>query len=153
MSSPLPERDQSDRPEHSDNATHRGVVVSIAAGQAVIQVAVQGCASCGQKKSCGVGKLASGGKTTRVKLPARAGLQVGDTVTLSVPQAAINRAALLGYLLPATLLVIGSIVGNTVLDGDFGAALGAAVGMALGLLVVRVLPRLFPAANAPLSLD
>jgi sigma-E factor negative regulatory protein RseC len=144
MTSPLPA---------SDQTTHRGIVLSIAAGQAEIGVAVQGCSSCGQKKSCGIGKLAGGGKTTRVTLPTRAGLQVGDTVTLSVPQSAINRAALLGYLLPATLLVIGSIVGNTVLDSDFGAALGAAVGIAVGLLVVRVLPRLFPAANAPLSID
>lgn len=137
----------------SDPTTHRGVVLSIAGGQAVIGVAVQGCASCGQKKNCGVGKLSGGEKTTWVTLPTRTGLQVGDVVTLSVPQSVINRAALLGYLLPATLLVIGSVIGQSTLGSDLGAALGAAAGIALGLLLLRVLPRFVEGANAPLSID
>ncbi|HET6719936.1 MAG TPA: SoxR reducing system RseC family protein [Rhodocyclaceae bacterium] len=141
----------------SDPTRHRGTVLSIAAGQAVIEVAVQGCSSCGQKKSCGVGQLSGGGKTARVSLPARAGLAVGDVVSLSVPQSALNRAALLGYLLPATLLVIGSVLGHGALDSDLGAALGAAAGIAIGLLLVRFLPRLLPrffgAASAPLTIE
>lgn len=144
MSSPLPA---------SDPTRHQGTVLSIAAGQAVIGVAVQGCSSCGQKKSCGVGKLAGAGKTTRVTLPAPTSLQVGDIVTLSVPQSAINRAALLGYLLPATLLVIGSVIGQTILGSDLGAALGAAAGIAFGLLLVRLLPRFIEGANAPMSIN
>lgn len=137
----------------NDSLTHSGVVQAIEAGEALIAVAVQGCASCGQKKSCGVGKLAGGGKTTLVRLPARDSLQVGDVVTLSVAQQAINRAALLGYLLPACLLVIGSVIGNTVLDGNLGAALGAVAGVAGGLLAVRLIPRFIRGANAPLSID
>lgn len=137
----------------ADPTRHQGTVLSIAAGQVVISVAVQGCASCGQKKSCGGGKLSGGEKTTRVTLPALDGLKVGDVVTLSVPQSAINRAALLGYLLPATLLVIGSVIGQTILGSDLGAALGAAAGIAFGLLLVRLLPRFIEGANAPMSIN
>lgn len=137
----------------ADPTSHQGTVLSIAAGQAVIGVAVQGCSSCGQKKSCGIGKLAGAGKTTQVTLPAPDGLSVGDIVTLSVPQSAINRAALLGYLLPATSLVIGSVIGQTALGSDLGAALGAAGGIAAGLLLVRLLPRFIDGTNAPLSIE
>lgn len=137
----------------ANRTTHPGIVQSIEAGQARIAVAVQGCASCGQQKSCGVGKLAGGGKTTLVTLPAPAGLQAGDVVTLSVAAEAVNRAALLGYLLPAALLVIGCVLGNTAGAGDLGAAAGAAAGLALGLGLVRLLPRVFKNAGAPLSID
>ena len=122
-------------------------------GEAVIAVAVQGCSSCGQKKSCGVGKLAAGGKISLIRLPAEPGLQAGDPVTLSVDQGDINRAALLGYLLPAVLMVVGAVAGESISGRDAGAALGAFAGLLVGVLLSRIMPHLFRHANAPLSID
>ena len=132
--------------------THAGIVQSIGAGEAVIAVAVQGCASCGQKRSCGVGKLSGSGTVSLIRLPASASMQVGDSVTLTVDQDAIHRAALLGYLLPAVLLVIGTVAGQSAFGSDIGAALGALVGVATGLLLTRLIASRFPATRAPLSL-
>ena len=135
---------------------HTGIVQSITAGEALIAVAVQGCASCGQKKSCGVGKLTGNEKVSLIRLPATTGMQVGDSVSLSVEQDAIHRAALVGYLLPTLLLVIGTVVGQSAwasnLSSDTGAALGAVAGITLGLLLSRLISGRFPGARAPLSL-
>lgn len=139
-------------PAPNPAAAARGVVQSIAAGQAVIAVSVQGCAACGEKKNCGIGRLAGGGKTTLVQLPAPDGLRVGATVNLAVPAGTIERAALLGYLLPASLLAAGCVAGEAGLGGDLGAALGALGGVILGLLAAGLLPRYFRAAAAPLRI-
>ena len=137
----------------SDSVTHAGVVQSIAAGEALVAVAVQGCASCGQRKACGVGKLAGGGKTTLVHVVACDGLRAGDTVTLCAEQGAINRAALLGYLLPALLIAIGAVVGDRLVHSDAAAALGAGFGLVLGLALTRVIAQRFRGVAAPLSLQ
>jgi len=137
----------------SDSITHAGIVQSIVDGEALVAVPVQGCASCGQRKACGVGKLAGGGKTTLVHVAAYDGLQAGDTVTLSAEQGAINRAALLGYLLPALLIAIGAVLGDGLADSDGAAALGACLGLVFGLMLTRAIPRHFRGAAAPLSLQ
>lgn len=140
-------------PAPAETSRHAGIVQAVRDGQAVIAVAVQGCASCGQKRSCGVGKMAGGGKTTLVRLPASAGMRPGDVVSLSLAADAVNRAALLGYLLPAVVMVVGTVVGNTTPGGDLGAAGGALAGLALGLLAVRLIQRFFSGANAMLTID
>lgn len=132
--------------------THRGVVQSIDGDQAIVAVAVQGCASCGQKKSCGVGQLAGSGKTSLLTLPSAPGLKPGDLVTLSIGQQAVNHAALLGYLLPAVLVVIGSVAGDAIGGSDLAAAAGALIGLTVGLTISRIIPALFRSAAAPLSL-
>lgn len=137
----------------SDSISHAGVVQSIVDGEALVAVAVQGCASCGQRKACGVGKLAGGGKTTLVRVAAYDGLQAGDAVTLSAEPGAINRAALLGYLLPALLIAIGAVVGERVWNSDGAAVLGACLGLVLGLSLTRAIPFLFRGAVAPLALQ
>ena len=136
-----------------DSLAHEGRVRSIADGEALVAVPVQGCGSCGQRKGCGVGKLTSTSKTTLVRIAACDGLQAGDTVTLSAEQGAINRAALLAYLSPALLMVIGAVVGDRVGNNDGAAALGACLGLALGLVLTHVIPRYFRGATAPLALQ
>ena len=130
--------------------THTGIVESINGELAVVAVAVQGCASCGERKSCGVGKISGKVKTSRVTLPAPAGLQVGQAVTLSASQAAINRHAVLAYLIPASLLLMGTIAGDQVWLNDTGAAVGGLAGLLGGLFLIRVIPR---RAIAVLTID
>ncbi|NMG73349.1 SoxR reducing system RseC family protein [Aromatoleum diolicum] len=137
----------------SDSVTHAAIVRSIADGEALVAVPVQGCASCGHRKACGVGKLAGGGRTTLLRVAACDGLKAGDSVTLSAEQGAINRAALLGYLLPALLIAIGAVVGDRVGRSDVAAALGACLGLVFALILTRAIPFFFSAAAAPLSLQ
>jgi sigma-E factor negative regulatory protein RseC len=136
--------------------SHAGEVRHIANGQALIAVASSGCSSCGHAGGCGIGKLAGNRRENLIALPSLPGLAAGDAVQLELDEAHVTRAALLGYLLPALLMVIGAMlgeivgekvgVGGTALDIDAMAALGAVVGIASGLFLGRwgrpLLPRL-----------
>lgn len=114
----------------------QGVVRAIDHGRALVAVAVRsGCASCGQ--SCGIGRLAGGGKTALLHLSAPPGLKAGDRVTLDTDAATMSRAALIGYLLPAFTLIVGAGLGETFAGGDLGAAFGALSGLAGGLALAR----------------
>ncbi len=122
-----------------------GQIRRIEAGQAVIAVATSGCSSCGHAGGCGIGKLAGSRREALISLPAQPGLAAGDAVTLELDEARLTQAALRGYLLPTSLLVMGAWLGEKV-GADETAALGALVGLALGLLLVRrarpLMPRL-----------
>lgn len=118
-----------------------GIVRSVVAGQARIEVGIAGCAGCGRKTACGVGRLAGDRRPLQLVLPAPAGLAAGDVVTLNLAPAALLRAAALGYLLPAALTVAGGVLGNALASpsgyGDPGAALGLLLGLGLGLAASR----------------
>lgn len=133
---------------------HEGVVRSVEGREVLVAVPVQGCSSCGERSRCGVGKLAGGGKVSLVSVPVAEsrGLAPGDAVTLAADPDAINRAALLGYLLPALLIVAGAIGGDLLAHTDLAAVLGAFGGLVLGVLVTRLLPRVLRAAAVPLVL-
>lgn len=133
---------------------HEGVVRSVEGREVLVAVPVQGCSSCGERSRCGVGKLAGGGKVSLVTVPVAVsgGLAPGDAVTLAADPDAINRAALLGYLLPALLIVAGAVGGDRIAHTDLAAVLGAFGGLVLGVLVTRVLPRVLRAAAVPLVL-
>jgi sigma-E factor negative regulatory protein RseC len=125
----------------------RGQVRAIADGQARVAVANAGCASCGHASGCGIGKLgaqsANGHKESLVDVPS-AGLRVGQWVTLTLDQGQLTRAALLGYLLPAILLLTGAVIGEVVGAGEPAAALGALLGLCCGLLLTRLRAPLIP---------
>lgn len=136
---------------------HEGVVRSVGGGRVVVALPVQGCASCGERGRCGVGKLAGGGKISLVSVPlgeesdAR-GLAPGDCVTVAADPEAVNRAALFGYLLPAVLTVMGAVGGDRLGHTDVAAVLGAFAGLVLGVLATRALPRVFRTVAVPLEL-
>lgn len=119
---------------------HSGIVRAIAAGQAQIAVATTGCSACGHGGGCGIGKLAGKRKETLLTLPA-AGLVVGQQVALTLDERQLTRAALLGYLLPAVLLIVGALVGEGV-GAKLGAGDTAPAGALLGLLAGLGLTRL-----------
>lgn len=131
---------------------HTGQVRHIEAGRALIAVATTGCSSCGHIGGCGVGKLAGGRRETLISLPSLPSLAIGDRVKLELDEAQVTRAAMLGYLLPALMLIGGALLGEqvgaggTVPGADAGAALGALFGLAAGLLLARwrrpLLPRM-----------
>jgi sigma-E factor negative regulatory protein RseC len=137
----MPEYGSSPASGRDDTLEHTGIVQAVDGGRAWIAIAVAGCSSCGRKSGCGVGKLAGGGRTTIVELPAPDGLQPGDRVTVGIAQSAVNRAALLGYLVPAMLIVLGAVAGDLLRPGDTGAVLGALAGLVIGLAASRIISR------------
>lgn len=115
-----------------------GRVVSVAEGEVVVALTAAGCAGCGQKSACGLGRLAGTPRENLVRLPACEGLRAGDAVTLASESGALVRSALLGYLVPALSLVTGAVIGEAGLGSEAGAVGGAGLGFLCGLLLVRV---------------
>lgn len=130
---------------------HRGIVQRVADGRAIVAMESAGCHGCGQG-----GRMAVGRSATLLTLPAGEGVRVGDEVRIALPDSKLTAAALLGYLFPALVMIVGAWCG-AVLDGSDGAtALGAVVGFvgALGVarLTAGLLPDLLPAPRLiPLS--
>lgn len=133
--------------EMSGRITHAAQVRHLADGQAVLAVATNACAACGHGSACGIGRLTGRPRERLLSLPA-ADLQLGQTVMLELDERQLTQAALLGYLLPALLLLAGAVLGEKVGAGDTAAALGALGGLALGLLLPRLRRPLTPQLTA-----
>lgn len=113
-----------------------GTVIAIRDGLAAVAVDVpSACGACRSRSVCG-----TGGARRVVQVPAAA-LRRGDTVALSLPDGALNRSALLAYLLPAAAFVAGALAGQGAGGGDGAAALGALLGLAAGMAATRLLAR------------
>ena len=128
---------------------HRGIVQRVEGGKAIVAMETAGCSSCGQGSSCGIGKLAAGRPATLLTLPAGPDLKAGDLVSIALPESRLTLSALLGYLFPAFVMLLGAGLGSS-LDGSDGAtALGAMAGFLGALAVARIaiglIPDLMPA--------
>lgn len=129
--------------------SHAGVVRAIDGDQALVAVQVAGCAGCGQRRGCSIGRLAgTSEKTVLVHVATPPGVQAGDAVRLAIGQDAAHRAALLGYLLPAMLMVAGGVAGQFVGAGDGAAVLGALAGLATGIAFPRIIAAFVPLSSA-----
>jgi len=128
---------------NAERQSHRGVVQAIEGDEALVAVETGGCSSCGHGSSCGVGQLAGGRPATVLRVPAQGGLRAGDTVNVSVPVRALTASALLGYVLPAVLLLVGAGLGSA-LGSDIAAVLGALAGFVCAMLLGRALVALMP---------
>lgn len=118
-----------------------GRVLAVDAGEALVALPAGGCAACAGKSGCGIGRLAGERPARVVRVPACAGLQPGDAVVLEADAAALARAALLGYLVPAVGIVGGSVAGDLATGMEAGAVAGALAGFLFGLAAVRVFAR------------
>src|SRR5574343_599822 len=120
---------------------HPGRVQAIHAGRARIQVDTGGCGGCSHGDGCAMNKLVQSGRSASMELPAPAGLQVGDLVTLRLPDSSVLRTATLGYVLPTLAVLAGAGLGNQY--GDMAAMAGAASAFLLTLGFSRtLLPRI-----------
>lgn len=135
----------------------RGVVRRIEDGRVVVAVEASACGGCAHAGGCAAGRLAAPGARlltlpADAPLPIHAPLRVGDTVRLIQPEGRIVLSAVLGYLLPMALLLVGAWFGATLSGSDGGTAFGAACGFLLALAVSRgllaVLPGLLPPPRA-----
>lgn len=112
--------------------TTSGRVIRIAGSMAQVRIeAASACSSCGTRGSCASGQS----RALWVEVPP--GVRAGDALQISMPERTFNKAALLGYLLPAVTTLIGAAL--TAGAGDMGSVLGAMSGLGFGLVLVRIL--------------
>jgi sigma-E factor negative regulatory protein RseC len=123
-----------------DLIERHGEVIGFKQGVAQIRIerASSACGGCGNRGTC-----ASGSTTVQnLEMVLPAGAKVGDQVTVSMPSSSITQAAILGYLLPPVLLLLGAISADLVYGSDFAAVLGAVSGLVFGLLLARLVSHL-----------
>ncbi len=64
--------------------------------------------------------------------------QVGDIVTVSMPEGQVAKASLLAYAMPLVGLMAGLFTGYA-LGGDMPAVIGAAAGLMISVLILKLL--------------
>lgn len=122
--------------------TAEGRIVVIRGQQAQIRIQPpSACGSCRTRSACGTG----GERLLWVDLATDA--RVGDWVEMRMPTAALNRAALVAYLLPAVTTLAAAALAAPA--GDAVAAGAAGVGLAIGLVLMRILGHRLAAKAAP----
>ncbi|MBT0960542.1 SoxR reducing system RseC family protein [Denitromonas iodatirespirans] len=127
----------------ADTIEHRGVVVRIDGGDALVSVETGGCRSCGHGSHCGIARSAAGRPATILRLATVDGVRTGEPVMVRLTARALVLNAVLGYLLPALALLIGAGIGHAS-GGNLGAALGAATGFAVAVRLGRTLSARIP---------
>ena len=87
------------------------------------------CAHCG---ACMGGKV----HEETVKISGTA--QLGDTVEVEMPDAKIVKVSLIAYIIPLIGLMLGLLIGQTLMHNDLWSAVTGLVGLGAGILVARV---------------
>ena len=99
-----------------------------------------GCSACQSKSACGVSGLGRFFSNHRkpVAVSCGADARPGQELTLAVEESELLTAGLLAYLLPASLAVLGAVLGDHAGHTDAASAVGALAGVALGLILARL---------------
>ncbi|UTW45512.1 SoxR reducing system RseC family protein [bacterium SCSIO 12696] len=104
------------------------------------------CGSCAARTGCGqkvLAKLMAKPNLLRVPLPAEwqnrsHAFQVGQQVTVGVPEEALITGSLLLYLLPLMGLFVGGGIAQFAAAGEFIIALSCLAGLVVGAVAVRL---------------
>jgi sigma-E factor negative regulatory protein RseC len=97
------------------------------------------CGLCGQTSGCGNafwGKLFAH-KASSFNAQNHINAQVGQSVIVGIDEAAVMKSALVLYLVPLAVMLLGAIIATQVVDSDLSAMLGASVGLVLGYFWVK----------------
>lgn len=106
-----------------------GEVIEVRDGLLTVQFCrPEACENC---RACTLGK-----HRAMIKIPGEA--QVGDIVTVSMPEGQVAKASLLAYLMPLCGLLLGMFTGWA-LGGDIPAIIGAAAGLGISMLILKLL--------------
>ena len=125
----------------------QGVVVAVAPDAVWVEtVRASTCGACQAKSACGHHLInqEQSGQRARLRVPVcdNFDYQVGDSVTLGLPEGALMRGALWVYGLPLLLLFLGALLGSSlpVTAFDASAVFGMG-GLLAGFVINRVLSR------------
>lgn len=117
-----------------------GRVVAQEPGAVWVETVRRGnCAACDAGRGCGQRTLDRlyAGNRSRVRALAAVSANVGDQVTIAIPEQLLLRGTLRVYLLPLLLLFGGALAGQQLGSGDLPAMAGALVGIALAFAYNR----------------
>jgi sigma-E factor negative regulatory protein RseC len=118
--------------------TNTGIVTRLEGEFAWVEVVSGGsCGSCKSQGGCGSGLLGLTASPRQYRLPNDVGARPGDTVTITMPDGGVVKAALLSYLLPLALGIAGAAAGMRLGGADAHALIGLGLGVGAGLLVLR----------------
>lgn len=124
-----------------------GIVVSNEHGSLWVETIQRtACDTCIAEKGCGQSLLSKlTGKTNRIRvLPgdyAAESIELGQSVTIGIPENVIVKGSLLVYMLPILMAVVGAwLLGSGIktMEQDLFSILGATLGLFLGGLLVKL---------------
>lgn len=117
-----------------------GRVVAVDNDKAWVEtIRTSACDACSAQKGCGHGLMnkANPGKAFRLEIPVNSALvQLGDEVTIGIPEDSLLKASVICYLMPLVLLIAGAVLGKLWLGEPASALLGVS-GLVLGFFLVR----------------
>lgn len=97
------------------------------------------CGQCQARKGCGTGLLAKhvGKKFSRIAVKDEGNLEVGQEVTVSIPEEALLSGAFLMYMLPLILLFFTSILVRLAGGGELLQIVSGLLGLITGFVWVK----------------
>lgn len=123
------------------------VIADDVAGDGHITVRVDrksACESCQMKAGCGQ-KLVNDNsqkKCIEFELNNEVNAQVGDRVTLAIPESSFMQASIVMYVIPLILMIVGAVLAESYFSfSDGGALLLSIFGFILGLFIARKFAR------------
>jgi sigma-E factor negative regulatory protein RseC len=122
----------------------RAIIVQLEGTEALVEARqVGGCGHCDSGNGCASGKLSKlfCVQPRRFKVHNGINAGVGEEVQVLVADGTLLRSALIMYMLPLVLLLVGGLLGGSLADGigrrDAYSAIGALLGLAVGLVFAR----------------
>lgn len=124
----------------------RAIVISLDGNDAVVEsLQGGGCGNCDSENGCGSGKLSQlfCSEPRRFRVRNEANAQVGAMVQIALADGLLMRSALLVYMLPLLLLLVGAVIGAGLINDDQSkdlySALGGLTGLIAGFVTARKL--------------
>lgn len=123
----------------------QAVVISLEGNIALVEASQGGgCGNCDNENGCGSGNLSKlfSSKPRRFRVRNDANAQVGSVVHVALAEGLLLRSAMVMYVLPLILLLVGSVLGEHWFDditrADVGSIIGGSIGLVLGFAVAKL---------------
>jgi len=101
------------------------------------------CDACSAKNGCGHRALSRGARAgnTHVRARNQYDLDVGDPVTIGIPEDVLMKGSLVVYLLPLLLMMLSSLTVDGIWSSDGATGLAGIFGLAVGFALVWLFSR------------
>lgn len=130
--------------------TEIATVVAVEKNYADVEcVSKSACNHCQAASSCGNSSVAKafGPRQHRFRVRLTEPVAVGQKIKVGLPSKSLIRSALLVYLVPLLLMLVGAIGANLLGSGDGGTLLGAVLGGGCGFFIARYCAQRFDSSR------
>ncbi len=124
----------------------RAMVVQLEGKYALVEsVQGGGCGNCNSESGCGSSKLSQlfGREPRQFRVLNKGNAQVGTLVQVTLPEGVLVSGALLMYIFPLILLLVGAMAGglwgNDTINTETFSAIGGLLGLVLGFFLVKII--------------